>query len=223
LVSVDALEEFKIQTSTYSAEFGRQPGGQVSLVTRSGTNHFHGTLFEYFRNDALDAADWFTDASGLKKPALRQNDFGGTFSGPIFKDKTFFFFSYEGQRLRVPLTGITYVPSLRVRSAAAAAVQPLLNAFPQPTGAELLTTTGALSGWSPSALSVSNPGTLDAYSIRIDHTVSSKLTLFGRFNQAPSNVTNFTGGASYGLANFSFSGGAFGTVTNFSTRTPLEQ
>jgi hypothetical protein len=207
LVSVDALEEFKIQTSTYSAEIGRQPGGQISLVTRSGSNQFHGTLFEYFRNDALDAADWFTDANRLKKPALRQNDFGGTFSGPVVipgfydgHDRTFFFFSYEGQRVRSPISGITYVPSLRVRSAAAAAVQPLLNAFPQPTGPELLTTTGAQSGWSPSAYGVSNPGTMDAYSIRIDHTLNSKLTLFGRFNESPSNVTTWSGGA-YGTAN----------------------
>src|SRR5512146_2141987 len=85
LVSVDALEEFKIQTSTYSAEYGRQPGGQVSLVTRSGNNNFHGTLFEYLRNDALDARDYFnrTCAGSVctptKKPALRQNQFGGTF------------------------------------------------------------------------------------------------------------------------------------------------
>jgi outer membrane receptor protein involved in Fe transport len=206
LVSVDALEEFKIQTSTYSAEFGRQPGGQVSLVTRSGTNQFHGTLFEYFRNDALDAADWFANAGGLKKPALRQNDFGGTFSGPLVipglydgHDRTFFFFSYEGQRLRVPTSGITYVPSLRVRSTATGSMKAVLNVFPQPTGAELLTTAGVATGWAAYNYAVSNPATMDAYSIRIDHTVSSKLTLFGRFNQSPSNSTTYSGGA-YGTA-----------------------
>ena len=107
-------------------------------------------MFEYLRNDALDATDWFNNANRLQKPALRQNDFGGTFSGPVVipglydgHDRTFFFFSYEGQRLRLPVSGTAYVPSLRVRSAAAAAVKPLLNAFPQPTGAELLTTAGA--------------------------------------------------------------------------------
>jgi hypothetical protein len=209
LVSEDALEEYKIQTSTYAAEFGRQPGGQISLVTRSGSNQFHGTLFEYFRNDALDATDWFTNASGLKKPALRQNDVGGTFSGPIFKDKTFFFFSYEGQRLRLPVSGSTVVPSLRVRSAAAAGVQPVLNAFPLPTGAEILTTAGLPSGWAPSSYSLSGPGRMDAYSIRVDHNVSSKLTLFGRFNESPSNTTTF----------YSFQGGAFGNRYNESTRS----
>jgi outer membrane receptor protein involved in Fe transport len=206
LVSIDALEEFKIQTSTTAAEFGRQPGGQISLVTRAGTNQFHGTLFEYFRNDALDATDWFTNANGTKKPALRQNDFGGTFSGPIFKDKTFFFFSYEGQRLRLPVSGTRNVPSLRVRAAAATAVKPILNAFPLPTAAEILTNAGLPSGWAPYNYGLSNPSTMDATSIRIDHTFSSKLTLFGRFNESPSNATTF-------------SGGAYGTANNASTRT----
>jgi outer membrane receptor protein involved in Fe transport len=199
LVSVDALEQFKIQTSTYSAEFGRQPGGQVQLVTRSGGNQFHGTLFEYFRNDALDARDYFNNVP-TPKPALRQNNFGGTFSGPIFKDKTFFFFSYEGQRLRVPTSGTTYVPSLSLRSSAASSVKPLLNAFPQPTGPELLGSSGVPTGWAPYNYGLSNPGTMDAYSIRIDHIVSSKLTLFGRFNESPSNAASFSGGAE-GTAN----------------------
>jgi len=82
LVSVDALQEFKIQTSTYTAEYGRQPGGQVSLVTRSGTNEVHGSLFEYFRNEALDARDYF-NTKPTSQTALRQNIFGGTVSGPL--------------------------------------------------------------------------------------------------------------------------------------------
>lgn len=77
LVSVDDLQEFRIQTSTYAPEFGRTPGGQISIVTRSGTDQFHGSLFDYFRNEALDANDWFADNAGLPKPKERQNDFGG--------------------------------------------------------------------------------------------------------------------------------------------------
>ena len=96
LVSVDAMQEFRIQTSSFAPEFGRTPGGQISIVTRSGTNSFHGTLFEYFRNDVLDANDWFSNFNHLPKPEERQNDFGGVFGGPVIKDKTFFFFSYEG-------------------------------------------------------------------------------------------------------------------------------
>ncbi len=110
LVSVDALQEFRIQTSTYAPEFGRTPGGQISIVTRSGTNQLHGTVFDYLRNDVLDANDWFANSVGLRKPRERQNDFGGTFSGPILKDHTFFFFSYEGLRLRLPQTKLTNVP-----------------------------------------------------------------------------------------------------------------
>src|SRR5205814_4458844 len=97
LVSEDALQEFRIQTSTFAPEFGRTPGAQVSIVTRSGTNQFHATLFEFLRNDKVDANDWFADRDKLAKAEERINDFGGVFGGPIVKDRTFFFFSYEGQ------------------------------------------------------------------------------------------------------------------------------
>src|SRR5215471_2772086 len=99
LVSIDAMEEFRIQTSTFAPEFGRTPGGQISIVTRSGTNAFRGSVFEYFRNSALDATDWFVNANHLPKPEQRLNDFGGVLGGPLRKDRTFFFFSHEGLRL----------------------------------------------------------------------------------------------------------------------------
>jgi hypothetical protein len=111
LVSADAMEEFRVETSTYAPEFGRTPGGQISILSRSGSNNWHGSLFEYLRNDVLDANNWFGDRSALPKPKERQNDFGGTVGGPVIKDKTFFFFSYEGLRLRKPQTATTLVPS----------------------------------------------------------------------------------------------------------------
>ncbi|NJM52354.1 MAG: Plug domain-containing protein [Blastocatellia bacterium] len=83
LASVDAVQEFRVQTSTYDAEFGRQPGGQISLVTRSGSNSYNGSLFNYFRNEALDANDWFENRAGRNRRALRQNNYGGTFGGRI--------------------------------------------------------------------------------------------------------------------------------------------
>src|SRR6266542_6137575 len=184
LVSIDALQEFKIQTSTYAAEFGRTPGGQISIATRSGTNDFHGTFFEYFRNDVLDANDWFANANRLPKPAERQNDFGGVLGGPIFKNRTFFFFSYEGLRLRQPQVGLTEVPSLCFRgsgvcpagqSPAATSIQPLLNALPLPNGPTVR------NGVAQFNASYSNPASLDATSIRIDHALNSKLTMFGRY------------------------------------------
>jgi Carboxypeptidase regulatory-like domain/TonB dependent receptor len=182
LVSVDALQEFRIQTSSFAPEFGRTPGGQVSIVTRSGTNAFHGTLFEYFRNDVLDARDWFANFNHLRKPAERQNDFGGVVGGPVFKDKTFFFFSYEGLRLRQPVTQTTAVPDAASRQLAPADMQPFLNAYPVANGAAISP------GLAQFNASYSNPSSLDAYSIRVDHVISSKLTLFGRYNYSPSSL-----------------------------------
>ncbi len=97
--SPDAIAEFKVQTSTYDASYGRNPGANVNVVTKSGTNQFHGSAFEFFRNSVLNADSFFYD----KTPAdphqvLDQNQFGGTIGGPIKKDKFFFFFSYQGTR-----------------------------------------------------------------------------------------------------------------------------
>jgi len=186
LVSVDAMQEFRIQTSSYAPEFGRTPGAQISIVTRSGTNRFHGTVFDYFRNDVLDANNWFngyTNSPPLPKAEERQNDFGGTFSGPILKDKTFLFFSYEGLRLRLPQTSLTIVPDVAAREDAIPAMQPYLNAYPLPNGADDPNT-----GIAELNASYSDPATLDAYSLRIDHRLSDKLSLFARYNYSPSEV-----------------------------------
>jgi hypothetical protein len=192
LVSVDALQEFRIQTSTYAPEFGRQPGGQISIVTRSGANQFHGSLFDYLRNDVLDANNWFADSAGLPKPMERQNDFGGTLGGPIWRDKTFFFFSYEGLRLRLPVTALDFVPDTNPqdpfsRQFALPALQPYLNAYPLPNGPEVLDANGNHQGIAEFNASYSNPGSLDAYSLRIDHKFSDKLSVFGRYNYSPSS------------------------------------
>src|SRR6266850_1510716 len=181
LVSVDAMQEFRIQTSSFAPEFGRTPGGQISIVTRSGTNQFHGTAFEYFRNDVLDANDWFSNFNHLPKPAERLNDFGGVFGGPFFKNRTFFFFSYEGLRVRQPSSQETIVPDAASRQQAPASMQPYLNAFPVANGAALGAVLAQFNA------SYSNPSLLNAYSIRLDHASNSKLSLFGRYNYSPSN------------------------------------
>jgi len=183
LVSVDAMQEFRLQTSSFAPEFGRQPGGQVSIVTRSGTNSFHGTAFDYFRNSVLDANDWFANYHHLPKPEERQNDFGGVFGGPVIKNKTFFFFSYEGLRLRQPVTQESVVPDTASRQQAPASMQPYLNAFPIQNGPELAAGSAQFNG------SYSNPASLDAYSIRMDQVINSKLSLFGRYNYSPSSIT----------------------------------
>jgi hypothetical protein len=184
LVSVDAMQEFRVQTSSFAPEFGRTPGGQISIATRSGTNEYHGTLFEYFRNDVLDANGWFngyTNNPPLPKPKERQNDFGGVFGGPIIKDKTFFFFSYEGLRLRQPSTQETVVPDSLSRQEAPASILPYLNAFPAANGNELGNELAQYNA------SYSDPSSLDSYSIRVDHAVNSNLNLFGRYSYSPSN------------------------------------
>ena len=229
LVSVDALQEFRIQTSTYAPEFGRTPGGQISIVTRSGTNQFNGTVFDYLRNDALDANNWFngfTNNAPLPKAEERQNDFGGTVSGPIIKDKTFFFFSYEGLRLRLPQTTLTYVPDASFTPGTTnsrqnpnyPALQPYLNAFPlpNPTSPEILCDpitdptcppSGA-TGYAAFNASYSDPGTLDAYSLRVDHKINDRLNLFGRYNYSPSKLSQRGGGD-----------GSLNTVTPLATTT----
>lgn len=188
LVSVEALQEFRIETSSFAPEFGRTPGGQVILTTRSGTNRFHGEVYDYFRNEAMDANDWFANHAGRPRAAERHNDFGGYLGGPLARKRTFFFFSYEGARLRLPQTGVIVVPYLNGTSCSApSAVAPLLDAFPKPNGAvSVATCTGEFTG------SYANSATLDATSVRIDHNLSGRLSVFGRYNYAPSTTTSRT-------------------------------
>jgi hypothetical protein len=188
LISIDDMQEFTLQTSTYSADIGRAGGGQLLIVSRSGSNQFHGAAFDYFRNEALDANDWFANANGLPRAAHRQNDFGGVIGGPLIKDRTFFFFSYEGLRLRLPSTVSIAVPSLQARQTASGAVQQLLNAFPLPTGPEIPTLTLApFTANSPTSVSSDNT------SIRIDHAITRKVSLFGRYSEARSNSSVLSG------------------------------
>jgi hypothetical protein len=114
--SVDALEEFKVQTSTYSAEFGRSSGGVVNIQIKSGANDFHGNAFEFLRNDKLDANDFFNNAKGASRPPFKQNQFGGTLGGRIIRDKTFFFMDYQGGRIRDSKTYLSTVPTLKMRN-----------------------------------------------------------------------------------------------------------
>jgi hypothetical protein len=193
LVSVDALQEFRVQASTYSAEFGRSPGGQFSFLTRSGTNQFHGSAFDYLRNDLFDANDWFNDFYGQPKPALRQNDFGGTLGGPITipriyggQNRSFFFGSYEGLRLTQPQAAqVQYVPDLSIRSAAPAALQPILNTFPLPTpgGVDY----GLLAQFIEP---FSTPSRIDSGSLRLDTTLTPRISAFFRYGTTPSSTSS---------------------------------
>lgn len=202
LASVDAVQEFRVQTSGYEAEYGRQPGGQIEIVTRSGTNDFSFTAFEYFRNDALDANDFFDNRAGRPRRKLRQNDFGFVAGGPVFlprfgegtpflydgRNRTFFFVSYEGLRLVQPQPGILQanVPSLTARQNAAGSLRAILNAFPLPNAPRQA---GDPTDTERYTSALSYPSQVDATAVRIDHQLTKKISLFGRYNTAPSSQT----------------------------------
>jgi Carboxypeptidase regulatory-like domain len=114
--SVDSLDEFKMQTSTYSAEFGRSLGGVVNLQIKSGTNKLRGSVFEFHRDDKFDANNFFNNRAGRAKPDFKQNQFGGTVGGPVFKNRTFFFASYQGHRENQGQTFLSTVPTDAMRA-----------------------------------------------------------------------------------------------------------
>ena len=129
LLGVDAVREFNVQRDSYGAEFGKRPGGQVVIVTQSGTNQWHGTAFEFLRNNVLDAPNFFDQGDA---PPFRRNQFGASTGGPVQKDKTFLFGNYEGFRQSLHQTSATFVPDAASRAAAVPSVQPLLNLWPTP-------------------------------------------------------------------------------------------
>ncbi len=143
LLGVDAVREFAVVKDTYGAEYGKRPGAQVNIVTASGTNQLHGNVYEFVRNDALDARNFFDQGS---IPDFQRNVFGGSLGGPLRKDKTFLFGNYEGFRQNLGLSDLTLVPDAASRASAVASVRPLLALWPVANGPELLTSTGAPSG-----------------------------------------------------------------------------
>ena len=195
LVSVDDLQEFRVSSSTFSAEYGRSPGGQITFLTRSGSDRLHASAYNYLRNGYVDANDWFNDHYSESQPALRQNDFGGNAGGPILipgirneRPDSFFFFSYEGLRLTQPeAASIELVPDLYLRQQAPAAIQPELNAFPLPTAGGVdygsASNPNLAQFFEPYAI----PGSIDSTSLKVNHTFGSKFSLFLRAAYTPSS------------------------------------
>jgi hypothetical protein len=124
---VDAVGEFKVLTNNTSAEFGYSTGAKVIVTTKGGTNEFHGSLYEFLRNDKFDATNFFANRSGAKKPVFKQNQFGGTIGGPVIKNKAFFFFSYQGTRRRIGQTFISTVPSRDIKERGDFSQQPAVR------------------------------------------------------------------------------------------------
>lgn len=170
LLGVDAIREFAVVKDTYGAEYGKRSGAQINIVTTSGANQLHGSVYEFLRNSALDARNFFDQA---QKPQFQRNVFGGSLGGPLEKDKTFLFGNYEGFRQRLGLSNVTLVPDDASRAGAVPSVQPLLALWPVANGPEVLTTGGLPSGI---AKSFNNPVQAiheDFGTVRFDHNFSS--------------------------------------------------
>ncbi len=170
-----AVQEFSVQTSVALPEFGRGTGGEVNVVTKSGTNQFHGQAFEYVRNTKLDAADFFTNKNNARKNALNRNQFGATFGGPIFHDRTFFFLSYEGFRQVQPTVSSTRVPTAAEQATVTDPIsRRLLAHWPAPNVANPTTANNYIAN--PRARNTDNTGLA-----RIDHSFSEKDRITGRW------------------------------------------
>lgn len=199
--SLENIQEFRVDSNNYPAEYGTGTGGQINVLTKSGGKNFHGSVFEYFRNDKLDAANFFDNIIG-QKSTLRLNQFGGSIGGPIKKDKAFFFFSYEGYRLRGGINSIEAVPGLASRICAAplgtrtvacnAATAALIPAFRAP-GAVTLRTGPDL--FDTVQLQANNIVDENTAALRLDYRFNQKHSAYFRFfrdqgsNLQPDGVT----------------------------------
>jgi len=201
--SLENVQEFRVDSNNFPAEFGTGTGGQVSVVTKSGGNAFHGSLFEYFRNDALDAANFFDNIIG-QKAALRINQFGGSVGGPIVKDKFFFFFSYEGYRLRAGINSVEAVPGSASRLCAVpvgagsincnAVSVSLLPAFRAPN-ASIISTGSGSNLFDVAQLQANSSVNENSAALRLDYKINPKHSAYFRFfrdqgsNDQPEGVT----------------------------------
>lgn len=182
-LSLDSLQEVRVQTSTFAPEFGRTPGAQISMTSRGGANAFRGSLYEYFRNHHLNANEWFANEAAQPRGRMSQNQFGGTLGGPVVKNRTFFFASAESSLLRVPATLVASVPDLASRAAAPSALRAYLRAFPVANGVELD------GGAARFTAVVTNPQERYSYSARVDHSLGTRDSIFVRYNGSPSEGT----------------------------------
>jgi len=170
LLGVDAVRELNVLRDSYDAEYGKRPGGQVTIVTQSGTNQLHGSVYGFLRNNALDAPNFFDQGSA---PPFQRNQFGGSLGGPIRANKTFLFGNYEGLRQHLHQTSVAFVPDDASRASAVAAVQPLLNLWPE-SPIESCTPSCGIAQFFSSPLQTIRE---DFGTARLDHTISSRDSL----------------------------------------------
>jgi len=169
LLGVDAVREFNVLRDSYGAEYGKRPGGQVTIVTQSGTNQLHGSVYEFLRNNALDARNYFDQGSA---PPFQRNQYGGSLGGPIRSNKTFLFGNYEGLRQHLHQTSVAFVPDDASR-ASAVAIQPLLNLWPESPIESCNPSCGIAQFFSSPLQTIRE----DFGTVRLDHTISSRDSL----------------------------------------------
>lgn len=177
LVTSLALEEVRVQTSTFAPEFGRLPGAQIAVITRSGSNNFHGEFFGALRRGRLNAGDWFANRAGLDRSGADADSAGGVFSGPVLRNRTFFAAAIERLHLNQSAAWRMAVPSTEERRDAPVARRPVLDAFPLPSS-PLEAEHTAQTRW---------PGDVLTNSVRVDHAFSSNGLAFLRWTRTPSN------------------------------------
>ncbi len=170
--SLETIQEFRVESSNYPAEFGTGTGGQISVITKSGGNQMHGSLFEYLRNSAIDARNFF---DGTTKTPLRLNQYGGSIGGAIVKDKLFFFAAYEGLKQRAAVNLVATVPSLAARARAVAAIRPLLAGYP------IGQTASSNPDLDIARFSGSSPIDEDYGSFRLDYRLNDKHSFYVRY------------------------------------------
>ena len=214
-ISTEAILEFKVQGSTYSAEFGRSPGAQINIATKAGSNQIHGVLFEYLRNNALDAKNFFDRPGPM--PGYKRNQYGGSIGGPIRKNKTFFFGNFEGANIRQGITKVATEPTTAMKNGNFSALSTIIydpsslhlannvltrtpfagniipstqistvgtnvvNLYPTPNGPGTSTANGLYTS-SPTKVD-----DFDQFTVRVDHKINDKNSLFGRYSYSKEN------------------------------------
>jgi hypothetical protein len=185
LLGVDAVREFNVVSDTYGANYGKRTGAQVSIITASGGNKVHGSVYEFLRNSALDARNYFDQAN---IPEFQRNDFGAALGGPLRHDKLFGFGNYEGYRQHLGLSAVSFVPDNASRAAASAIVQPLLALWPVANGPELLNPNGTPSGIAEAFANPPQHVREDFGTTRIDTNLTANDLLFGVYTADDSDA-----------------------------------
>ena len=183
MISLEAVQDFKVQTSSTIAEFGRLPGAAIALTSQSGGNDLHGSTFFRIRNELFNANDWFANQAGFNRAPLRLYDFTQTFGGPIKRNRTFFFLSYERMSMQQPFVWQQPVPAVPANQPLASWAVQILKLFPPANGATFANNIGEWTGHTDA------PAALQTGGVRLDQAIGSRVSFFVRYNDSPSTNT----------------------------------